>query len=181
MMLRLLLAILCFSSFGVKTNNDDVIQWKSSYRLNWNDFKAAPPPNAANAALTSSGILIKFTSNGESLTYEISCNFVKTSSWGRVKNDHILSHEQGHFDIAEIYARKLNKELKEYCYNDRSVGKDVNTIYKTVMGELLDMQNLYDQQTDYSRNFGQQKEWLVKIDNYLDDLKAYAGYRYTMN
>lgn len=181
MLLRLLLTVLLFSSFNFKTKNDDIIQWKSSYRLNWNDFKAAPPANASNAALTSSGILMKFTSDGESLNYEISCNFVKNSSWGRVKNEHILAHEQGHFDIAEIYARKLNKELKAYRYNNKSVNKDVNNIYKTVMDQLLQMQNQYDEQTDYSRNFVQQKEWLDKIDNFLAALIDYAGYEYVSN
>lgn len=175
---RLLLAMLIVSSFTSRTKNDDVIQWKSTYRLNWSDFKAPPPANAANAALTSSGIMMKFGTDGESLHYEISCNFVKNNSWGRIRNEHILAHEQGHFDIAEIFARKLNKELKAYRFNSRSVSKDVNNIYKNVMDQLLQMQNLYDEQTDFSRNFGQQKEWLEKIDNYLTALNDYAGYDY---
>lgn len=178
MILRFFFTAFIFSSIGLKNTDDNFIQWKPTYRLNWSDFKASPPANASNAALTSSGILMKFTTDGESLHYEISCNFVKNNSWVRVKNDHILSHEQGHFDIAEIFARKLNKELRAYHYNNKSASKDVNAIYKNVMKELLQMQNLYDEQTDYSRNFEQQKDWLDKIDNRLADMKDYAGYEY---
>jgi len=34
-----------------------------------------------------------------------------------VKNDYILSREQAHFDITELYAGKLNKILKAYKPN----------------------------------------------------------------
>lgn len=119
---------------------------------------------------------MKFSSDGESLHYEISCHFDQNSSWGRVKNDHILSHEQGHFDIAEIHARKLNQALKAYRYRYPSISKDVNAIYQSVMDDLLQMQTLYDEQTNYSRNFLQQRNWLVKIELYLTDLSSYANY-----
>ena len=44
--------------------------------------------------------------NGK-VTYKIDCRFEKSKSWGLVKNDWILKHEQGHFDIAEIFAQKI--------------------------------------------------------------------------
>ena len=175
MIFRLLFIALICTSFAVPRRND-FIQWESTRRLSWSDFKASPPRSASNAALTSSGILMKFRTNGESVDYEISCNFDQNSSWGRVKNDHILSHEQGHFDISEIYARKLNKALKAYRPRENSISRDVNEIYKKVMDELLVMQNKYDEETDYSRNFTQQRNWLVRIDNYLEGLSEYANY-----
>ncbi|MEJ7767283.1 MAG: DUF922 domain-containing protein [Chitinophagaceae bacterium] len=180
MLLGILLSALLFFP-AIIQGDENTIQWKAFPRLSWNDFKASPPPNATNAALTSSGILMKFSSNGESLTYQISCNFVKINSWGRVKNDHILSHEQGHFDIAEIFARKLNKDLKAYQVNGNSVSKDVNTIYKNVMAGLLEMQTLYDGQTDHSRDHTQQKIWLERINGNLAALDNYSGYTYTSN
>ena len=176
MIFRTLFIALACTSFSVPVTTNDFIQWNPSRRLNWNDFKGSPPRSASNAALTSSGILMKFSTNGEWLDYQISCNFDKNSSWGRVKNDHILSHEQGHFDISEIYARKLNKTLKAYHPRGNSVTRDVNEIYKKVMDELLVMQNKYDEETDYSRNFRQQENWLSKIDGYLEGLKDYADY-----
>lgn len=171
----LMIAFVCLSS-SVPQKSNGYIQWQSLRRLTWGDFKAAPPANASNAALTSSNILIKFSTDGETLKYEISCNFDPNTSWGRVKNDHILSHEQGHFDIAELHARKLNKALKAYRLRANSVSKDINAIYQATMDELMKMQALYDQETDYSRNVIQQKAWVVKIDNYMADLQQYANY-----
>ena len=174
MITRLILAAFVCSSSYVHQGNDELIQWNSSRRLSWNDFKAIPPKNAPNAALTSSGIFIKFSFDGHTLSYEISCNFDKNSSWGRVKNDYILSHEQGHFDIAEIYARKLNQALKAYRLRENSIGKDVNAIYQRITQELQQTQNQYDNETDYSRNFSQQKIWLKKIERELDSLPEYV-------
>lgn len=176
MIVKLFLAVLLYSSLIVKQENGQLIQWNVTRRLNWTDFKADPPKNAANAALTSSSILMKFRSNGESLFYEISCNFDQATSWGRVKNDHILSHEQGHFDIAEIHARKLNQALKAYNFRYTSLSKDVNAIYQNVMDDLQQMQVEYDKQTDYSRNVVLQKNWLVKIENNLVALQVFSNY-----
>ena len=164
-------------SFTRPTAKQEPIPWESNRRLTWSDFKAAPPANKTNAALTSSGILMSFTSDGESFHYELSCNFDPNSSWGRVKNDYILAHEQGHFDIAEWHTRKLNKALKAYSYRANSISKDLNTIYGNTMRELQQMQEQYDGQTDHSRNAEQQKNWLIKIYTALEDLKAYAVYK----
>src|SRR4051794_27509556 len=113
MISRFLTVFLLSSSFLAHSGADDLIQWSPSKRLDWKDFQGSPPANAKNAALTSSSILVNFSYNNESLRYTISCHFDKTKSWVRIKNDHILGHEQGHFDITEIHARKLYKALQE--------------------------------------------------------------------
>ncbi len=174
---RLLMTAFILLSFSEPGISPEQIQWDATRRLNWTDFKAMPPENAGNAALTSSGILMSFTTNGETFHYELSCNFDQSKSWGRVKNEYILSHEQGHFDIAELYTRKLNKSLKAYRYQPGSFNKDINTIYRNTMKELKDTQDQYDEQTDHSRNVTQQKNWLAKIDNSLRQLQAFSGYK----
>jgi hypothetical protein len=174
MIFRLLPVILLMAFTYSQPEERDIIIWKPARKLQWSDFKAPAPPNAPNAALTSSGILMKFATNGTSLIFEITCSFDRNNSWGRVKTPHILSHEQGHFDIAEVHARKLNKALSDYRFNAQSVNKDVNAIYGNVMEQLKQMQYEYDTQTDYSRNVPQQKVWLEKIDVYLESLDKYS-------
>jgi len=44
------------------------------------------------------------------------------------------------------------------------------------MDEKEEYQNKYDKETDFSRNKGQQAEWLQKIRDELDDLDEYANY-----
>lgn len=168
--------ILCSSFIGGKPDRE-LIPWNISGRLKWADFKGTPPGNALNAALTSSSISLGYSSNGESLTFTIGCDFDKSKSWGRVQNDLILTHEQGHFDISEIYARRLNKAMNQYRYNSATVSSDVNAIYQHVMQDLQQRQNEYDAETDHSRNVPVQRKWLSVIDDELTGLEKYAGYK----
>lgn len=157
-------------------NQSNLIEWNAARRLTWNDFKAAPDKNSTNAALTSSSINIEFGYTNTSLKYNIKCRFDQKLSWGRVKNDYILAHEQGHFDIAEIHARKLNKQLKEYKFNERTVGRDVNKIYENVMREHHAFQSQYDEETNYSRNPENQNRWNNKIAGSLKELEPFQNY-----
>ena len=159
------------------TKQSNLIEWSAERKLTWNDFKAQPDNASTNAALTSSSINIEFGYNNTGLKYNIKCRFDKNLSWGRIKNDYILAHEQGHFDIAEIHARKLNKLLKAYKFNSRTVAKDVNTIYEKVMKEHHAFQSQYDQETNYSRDFKLQDEWITKIQDELKKLEEFAGYK----
>ncbi len=163
-------------SMAYTQSQNNLIEWSADRRLTWQDFKAQPDKNSTNAALTSSSINIEFGYNNTGLKYNIKCRFDQNLSWGRIKNEYILSHEQGHFDIAEIHARKLHKSLKAYKFNNRTVSKDVNKIYDTVMKEHHALQSQYDQETNYSRDAAQQNAWKEKIEKILQELEEYSNY-----
>ena len=128
------------------------------------------------AALTSTNIKIDFGYKNETLQYHIRCRFDKNKSWGRVKNDYILSHEQAHFDIAEIFARKLNKKMSEYKFDKDNYKTDLKKVYQDITREKEAFQDQYDNETDHSRKKEEQLSWLTKIKNMLEELKDYSGY-----
>ena len=156
-----------------------LIPWSDARKLSWDDFKASPDPRSGNAALTSSTINIEFGYDEEGLQYSIRCTFDKTRSWVRIRNNEVLAHEQGHFDIAEIYARKLSKAMHDYRFQPKTVSKDVNEIYDSMMNQHKLAQNQYDKETDYSRNRTSQELWLKKIQQQLNEVKAFANYQAT--
>jgi predicted secreted Zn-dependent protease len=156
---------------------DEAIQWTSK-KLTWDDYLAKPSETDEAAAVTSTGIGIEYIVRNNQLTYKITCLFSKNRSWGRFRSDYILAHEQGHFDITEIYARKLAKAVEEYEFNPKSFKSDLNSIYKKLMKEKEDYQELYDHQTDFSRDKTMQTCWLQKIQIELDDLEVWANYGY---
>lgn len=167
------LSLALVSLFSVSQSN--LIEWTSDRKLTWNDFKMTPDPGSQNAALTNTSINVEFGFSKKGLTWTIKCRFDKNKSWGRVKNNLVLSHEQGHFDIAEIHARKLNKALKEYKFDSRTVSNDVNRIYDRVMKQHHEAQQEYDRETDFSRKVEAQLDWLKKIEG---DLKSLSDYNY---
>jgi len=175
-MSKVALSLLLIATTFIQPNNS-LIPWSTARKLTWSDFKGDPDPHSPNAALTSSNINIEFGFNNTGFQYSIRCVFDKTRSWVRIPTDDVLAHEQGHFDIAETYARRLNKALAAYHFNAQTVSKDVNDVYANLMKEHRQTQIQYDQETDYSRNKPRQAEWLKKIAADLKSLAAFANYQ----
>ncbi|HKC37512.1 MAG TPA: DUF922 domain-containing protein [Chitinophagaceae bacterium] len=155
---------------------EDFIKWNEGRKLTWDDFKAAPMKLGSTAAMTTTHLGFSYNVVNGKITYKIDCQFEKNRSWGLIKNDWILKHEQGHFDIAEIFARKLNKAVGEYQFNKNTFQKDLDDIYKTVVDEKEKFQQQYDDETDYSRNKTNQDGWLNKIESGLKQNKSWADY-----
>jgi hypothetical protein len=157
--------------------DDNLIDWSADRPLTWSDFKGTPDRTSPNAALTHSSINVEFGFNEKGMTHTIKCRFNKSLSWGRIKNDYILNHEQGHFDIAEIHARLLHKALLDYSFNAKTVNDDVTKIYNKVVDAHVKLQKSYDAQTNHSIDTAQQNVWDKKIDSLLKVLKPFADYR----
>src|SRR6187401_2909837 len=164
-----------FPLFLLSQIEEDFIKWDESRKLTWDDFKAAPRQMGSTAAMTTTHLGFSYSVANGKITYKIDCQFEKNKSWGLVKNDYILKHEQGHFDIAEIFARKLNKEIKEYLSKSNK-HEGMNPIYSKLMQEKRDMQTLYDEESNHSINKTKQAEWNEKIEDLLDELESYKNY-----
>jgi len=97
--------------------------------------------------------------------------FVKSKSWAIEKNDYYLTHERLHFDIAEIYARKIRKafdSLNNENITDVAKYKDVYNKYGV---QLRYYNKQYDSEVYYSEK--RQSEWIQNIHSELDHLKDY--------
>lgn len=171
----LLLLVMPTLSFG-QENNEELIEWKASSRLAWTDYKGKPDPASDAAASTTTYLGIEYDINDKGFSYKIQCRFSRTKSWGLSKTEYILKHEQGHFDIAEIFARELNKKMGEYKFDKSTYRKDLRKIYEEVTSDKASFQDEYDTETDHSRKKEQQGEWEKKIEKKLKDLQPYADY-----
>lgn len=153
---------------GLAQEIDEEILWDSDYRLTWADFKGKVPPAAEPAATTASGISYRYSANlihhEVKLDFEVNAYFYPNESWYKplVCDDLILSHEQLHFDIAELFARKMRDKLRRTSFSD-NVKQEIREIYQDILRELQDFQDQYDWETAYSRNAKKQLEWNEKI------------------
>lgn len=154
----------------------DLIPWAPATKLNWDDFMCEPKRGTDAVASTSTSLGIAYQMVNGKLSYHITCNFSKNKSWGLMKTDYILAHEQGHFDITEIFARKLNEALQNYNFNRRSFKNDINDIYQSIVAEKEQYQTAYDEETDHSRSKKIQYEWLDRIQTMLTETQPYAAY-----
>jgi hypothetical protein len=165
-----------FSEREKKKVDEEYIPWVPDYRLTWEDFLCEPKRNTDAVASTSTALGIAYQIKNNKLSYQITCKFSKQKSWGLVKTPYILAHEQGHFDITEIFARKLYQALQGYQLNRATFTRDINTIYETIVAAKEAFQAAYDGETDHSRNKRKQAEWLERIDMLLEDTRPYATY-----
>jgi hypothetical protein len=154
----------------------ELIPWIPNQRLVWDDFLCAPKKGTDAVASTSTSLGIAYQLSNGKLTYHITCYFSKEKSWGLMKTDYILAHEQGHFDITEIFARKLYEALQNYDFNKKTFKKDIGEIYQSIVKQKEEYQKNYDEETDHSRKRKTQYDWLEKIDNLLADTEAFASY-----
>jgi hypothetical protein len=159
-----------------REENEELVPWSVRRVVGWQDFQSAPVRGTEAVASTSTSLGLSYQLKDGELSYEISCNFSKIKSWGLLKTEYILAHEQGHFDITEICARRLYQELSAYTFNKRTYKQDLTRIYNTVVNEKERMQEVYDHETDHSRNKGIQSEWQDRIQKMLDESQDWAQY-----
>jgi hypothetical protein len=160
----------------LKEEDSESIPWIFERRLTWEDFLSEPKRNSDAVASTSTTLGLAYQVENGQLSYHITCHFSKHKSWGLLRTDYILAHEQGHFDITELFARKLFKELQEYNFNRKTYRTDVNAIYNRIVKEKEAMQAAYDGESDHSRSRRLQYDWLSRIDDMLDGSEAWSTY-----
>lgn len=178
-MIKKLLPVLLFSYWlpaAGQVKNEELIPWKENQKLTWVDYKGKVKAGTDAAASTATYLGIEYNFNKNGFDYKITCSFSKTKSWGLHKTDYILAHEQGHFDIAEIFARKLNKQMSEYVFDKNNFKDDLKNLYMKLTTEKDAFQNEYDRETNHSINKEKQTEWLKKIEEELTMLKSFSNY-----
>lgn len=157
---------------------NEKLQWEENRPLTWNDFKASPKKSVAYEASTNSGILFSWNYSTESgepvLEFEIITNFYPNSSWVKdvEETEYLLAHEQLHFDISELHARKLRKAIDEYKLG-RNIRKDLNQLYEQVEQERVRMQNRFDAETSHSRNKEAEARWRKFVSEELQRFRKY--------
>ena len=159
-------------SGAILAQEEAVIPWSADRKLQWSDFKGKYLKTEWAAATTASSISYKFSSYEKEgqlyVDFKVGCEFYPNKSWYRPElcDSLILSHEQLHFDITELHARKMRKRLSESQFT-KNIKAEVKEIYKVVIKELYILQNNYDHETNFSRNVEKQLIWNKRIADAL--------------
>jgi len=160
--------------------NPNRIEWQENEKLVWEYFLGKPDLKSPFAALTHSSIEFNYKVSNENgkltLTTEVNTYFDKKMSWFKSKeiNDHILRHEQAHFDITEIHARKLREAFANYQVT-KNFEKELTVIFNRVSSDREKMQKQFDTETDHSRNFDKEARWQDFIANELKRLEKWSN------
>lgn len=182
---KVVVSCICFctalNSQPVQSDND-ILYWTKNSRLTFSDFQGMPSQKdttfyeASPKILTHKlGSIIKsidvhlVTESGKT-TFTIYAGMKKNLSWIKDYGDTIsLKHEQGHFDICEIYTRIFRQEIK----NAKSLSEAKAIFDKVSTDEELEQGN-YDRDNTFQLG-GITKDWSEKIINRLKELEPYSN------
>lgn len=162
------LAILAVT-WPCKGQEETSIPWDANRKLSWSDFRARPAEDEWAAATTASGISYEFSAlengQGYELEFRVGAYFYPDKSWYQPQlcDTVVLSHEQLHFDISELYARKMAGIMAATRFS-KNASAEVKAIYRQILKELDEFQSRYDEETNFSRDKEKQLLWNRKID-----------------
>jgi len=160
------------NSKGDETIVKDKFQWQEHTRLSWDDFKGAvnaTQDESAAATYCSIGFKTNTATPGSKPEIEVYNTFYTNRSWVRTDAhvQSILDHEQGHFDLCEIYTRKLKDRMSNFDPGTPGVKQALMEIYSEVSREYETRQQAYEDETIHGTNIPQQKRWQEEIANEL--------------
>lgn len=159
-----------------KTIEDTTIAWNEFYLLTWKDFLGKQDILSNYHAMTYIQIPFdNFKVYDDSIVFDLPCLFKRNQSWVIERTNSLLNHEQRHFDIGEVIARKMRKELSNYvCRSD----SEATLFYKNVVDKYYFKENskinqMYDTETSHGKNLTVQRNWDLKIKKMLLALEKF--------
>jgi len=161
---------------------DTAIRWSARRPLTWADFQGRPPDrNDATAAETAYSILHGFRCVGATFDSVVVAAFRPKESWVKLSmlrtaadNNRALRHEQAHFDVAEIHARRIRRYYAELSAPCRLSTNDLADAAKRMERDQKAAQEQYDEETDHGRNAPQQARWEKTVATDLAALARFA-------
>ena len=183
-------SILLFLSFI--TAPQDLILWRNNNSLQIKDFQAIQKDTIQTGnkkflgAISAIYIEVITTQKSRYTPPKLVVKnyFDKQQSWMLVKNDYVLQHEQIHFNISELYARKIRKSA------DSLARKNITnlSVYRNMVNDWEQKKQKTNDQFDaenddsflkigkeiFFKKNPKQKEWLDKINLELQKLNIYT-------
>lgn len=168
------------------TSNNTIL-WSKDYFLNWSDFQAESNPSTFEDAHSIIKYRYTWTVNSDNLgsqirffieKIELITEFHPLLSWVRQLHatSQLLNHEQGHFDLVELYRPKITQHIqsvfdkmkfptrgqhpeqqKQFAREDSGlmIAKEVEKWEKYIS----EKQEEYDKQTNFGQIIEKQREY----------------------
>jgi CRP-like cAMP-binding protein len=157
---------------SVSGHSRKLICWCETRKLTWQDFQAtssqlqgADSLGASVAPwLTVDGLI---DANGRH-TFSVRALLDRKRAWVRDSTvllaDEMLQHEQLHFDICELMARRLRLRISQLSKTGGDVfAPSFEVEIKRLLAEYKTLQKDYDRETDHGSKVAQQQSWRDRI------------------
>jgi hypothetical protein len=160
----------------------DAIPWAAERPLTWKDFRATPPVEPGDeGARTAYSLFYGARCAGRRFEFRVLAAVLPRLSWvtpGVLKNPALsarsLRHEQTHFNLSEVHARRMRKYFADMAQPCNSSETELNALAQRYVRAEATAQASYDQETNYGRIPARQSEWEAETMRQIESLAAYV-------
>ena len=149
----------------------DYLVGKQGYLLTWDCYKSQADItlNLEFEAMT----YVNFLPIGKIEEVKVVCVFDAKSSWSTTKSQTQLNHQQVHFDLGELYARKIRRDLKlllnKGVLSEKTQLKTTENNYELYSEDF----NKYNLEISHGIDMQKQRIWVEKITNQLKQFSEF--------
>ena len=158
----------------------ETIPWSADRPLRWSDFRGQPVAGTDAAALTMTTLTLRFACSDELFGFEVTAVFFPNRSWvNRMLFVELgseawgLRHEQTHFDLTEVHARRARQFLSELARPCDLTAPQLSQLGERFINDAMDAQDRYDRETIHGRDGTAQVRWDAQVRQQLAALAAF--------
>ncbi|SIT78826.1 DUF922 domain-containing protein [Pontibacter indicus] len=155
-------------------SNTEQLAWSATRKLNWEDFRGIPESSNPHHALTAANLAVDARCKDNKFYYEVKCVFLPGESWSKnKKSEKLLAHEQLHFDLTEVHARLLRRQLQELGASCGNLKTNLNSTVGNAFKAWKAEQDQFDKASRHGLDAEVQQDWDERISRRLKELDAW--------
>jgi Bacterial protein of unknown function (DUF922) len=149
---------------------DSAFPWSATRRLTWSDFRGRPPGGGEEVAKTAYALFYAWKCRGNAFDFRVIAAFRPRQSWVKavalkdtVLRRSALGHEQTHFDLAEVHARRMRQYFGALADACRKPDRALTGLARRLIVEEKAEQQRYDAETNHGLRWDQQAAWTAEV------------------
>ena len=177
---KAILALLVLGSVSAHAQSSG-FTWPEHPKLTWDDFRGRPPGSASYpSALSDTGFKYQLACRKGLLEIDAAAFFSPSGSSVKPggKTPELLRHEQGHFDMAELYALKLKKAILDArigCGDPAAAKTAGEKMVSEFQRQWQNAERDYEEKTKYGTDLRAQDAASGKVADDLAAMRASMG------
>jgi uncharacterized protein DUF922 len=161
---------------------DGAFPWSARRRLVWGDFRGPPPTDGREGAKTWHALLSVWRCRGTTFEFRTAAAFLPRQSWVKpaivgdsAESRRALGHEQTHFDLSEVHARRMREYFSRLADPCRKSDDDLRALARRFVQDEKTEQHRYDDETDHGLIDDRQAAWSRAVTRQLAALSRYGS------
>jgi hypothetical protein len=160
----------------------EALRWSAARPLAWTDFRGTAPSGGMEGAQTAYGLFYGLRCTRDVFQFQVTTGFLPRDSWVKPsvlasadESRRTLAHEQTHFDLSEVYARRMRRyfaELFRPC--DQPLDR-WRTVAEKFVRDESSAQDRYDDETRHGLIADRQRTWTADVTDQLKELGKFSN------